>query len=72
MSLDKLIPMVTGLLGFVPDSLKKEVVDTILDKIEDAVAKSPNKIDDVLVKPVMNAVRKALDIDDSKYGTDKQ
>lgn len=49
----------------------KDFVDRGLDALEDKVAKSENSWDDMAVKPLVAAARKILDIEDSRYGSDK-
>jgi len=47
-----------------PDKLR-EWADMGLDAIEDAVADSPNKIDDAVVLPMCKIVREGFDIVDN-------
>jgi hypothetical protein len=50
-----------------PEDLKKWM-DMGLDIIEDKVADSPNKTDDMIVLPLCRLVREALSIPDNDYG----
>ena len=43
----------------------KKGVDSLLDIIEDAVADSPNEYDDLIVLPLVNQLRIALDVPDN-------
>ena len=49
----------------------KELVDTVLDKVEAKIAATPNKWDDSTVQPLIDTIRSLASIDDAKYGTDK-
>lgn len=50
----------------------KEIVDSVLDKVEEKIAASPNKWDDAVVQPIIDATRNILGINDKDYGSDKQ
>ena len=50
----------------------KELVDTLLDKVEDKVKATDSKLDDTIVLPLVASLRTILNIDDLKYGTDKE
>jgi len=53
------------LLGLFPPELLKGFVDSLIDLIEDAVAKSENKLDDQIVLPLCDMIRSAFDIPDN-------
>jgi len=59
--LEMLIKMVMMFLN--PEMIKK-VIDTILDIIEDAVAKSETTVDDAIILPMCKAIRDALGVPD--------
>jgi hypothetical protein len=46
------------------EELMKEAADEILDFIEDYIARTDNKIDDVIVGTAIKAIRAAFDIPD--------
>ncbi len=54
-----IIPALLKLLT--PDILKK-AVDAMLDKIEESVKASENKVDDVLVLPLIKVIRNTFNI----------
>ena len=60
-----IISLVATLLGLISPELLKEVADKILDIIEDAVADSENKTDDILVLPLCKLARDAFGIEDN-------
>lgn len=49
----------------------KGLVDSLLDKVEDKIAATPNKWDDATVQPLIDTIRSLAAIDDKKYGNDK-
>jgi len=53
------------LLGLFPAELLKGFVDQLIDLIENAVAKSENKLDDQIVLPLCVMIRSAFDIPDN-------
>jgi len=53
------------ILTLLPKDKFKELVDALLDKIEDMVANSENKIDDAIVLPLCAKVRELLDVPDN-------
>ena len=53
------------LLGLFPPELLKGFVDSLIDLIEDAVAKSENKLDDQVVLPLCDMIRSAFGIPDN-------
>ena len=57
--------LITALLKVLPEDAIKEGLDAFLDKIENAVQKSGNKIDDTIVLPILNIIRKQLNIEDN-------
>ncbi|MCF7847526.1 MAG: hypothetical protein K9M45_01650 [Kiritimatiellales bacterium] len=61
------------LIGIVIAMLKPEhvaeLLDFILDKIEDLVSRTDNKIDDAIVLPLCNTIRAGLNIPDNDEET---
>ena len=53
------------LLTLVSKDQYKEIVDKLIDSVEDAVAKSPNTIDDAIILPLCDKVRDVLDVPDN-------
>jgi len=53
------------LLALIPDDIMKIALDKLLDSIEDAIAKSPTKVDDALVLPILSALRVKLQVPDN-------
>lgn len=53
------------LMALVPDDLMKIGIDKLLDSIEDAIAKSPTRVDDALVLPMIAALRVKLQVPDN-------
>lgn len=54
----------TALMTFFNEELMKKFADTLLDFVEDFVAGTNSKIDDMLILPLCNRVREAFDIED--------
>ena len=52
--------------------LVKEIVDGVLDKLENKIAETPNKWDDVTVQPIIDTIRRVAGIEDEEYGDDKK
>jgi len=62
----KIIGMVVGqLLALLSPDLLKNAVDQLLDFIEDRVLGSASPIDDAIVIPLCDMIRKAFDIPDN-------
>lgn len=68
-------PIIEGMIGHVVGSVVKEIVTTenknkyggkLFDLIEQVVTDSETKIDDVIVLPVVKALRAALEITGSQ------
>lgn len=59
------------LIGKLDPESVKDIIDGILDKLEDKVEASENKIDDATVLPLIKLLRSVASIEDSKYGSDK-
>lgn len=59
------------LIGKLDPESVKDIIDGILDKLEDKVQASENKIDDATVLPLIKLLRSVASIEDSKYGSDK-
>lgn len=53
------------LMALLPDDIMKVALDKLLDSIEDAIAKSPTKVDDALVLPILSALRVKLQVPDN-------
>lgn len=53
------------LLALIPDDIMKTALDKLIDSIEDAIAKSPTKVDDALVLPILSALRVKLQVPDN-------
>lgn len=53
------------LMALVPDDLMKIGIDKLLDSIEDAIVKSPTRVDDALVLPMIAALRVKLQVPDN-------
>ena len=51
------------LLKALPSDVLKDAVDVFLDKIEEIIEKTPNKIDDAAILPVIKLIRETFDID---------
>lgn len=59
------------LIGKLDPESVKDIIDSILDKLENKVEASENKIDDATVLPIIKLLRSVASIEDSKYGSDK-
>ena len=57
--------LLTALLKMLKPETVRYAVDKLLDIIEDAVAKSPNKYDDAVVLPLCVTIRQALNVPDN-------
>lgn len=61
--------LISILLGFVLDMLTpeqlKEFADNALDFVENKVAESDSPLDDTIVLPIIEMIRKAFDIPDN-------
>ena len=53
------------LLALIPDDIMKTALDKLIDSVEDAIAKSPTKVDDALVLPILSALRVKLQVPDN-------
>ena len=53
------------LLALLPDDIMKVALDKLIDSVEDAIAKSPTKVDDALVLPILSALRVKLQVPDN-------
>jgi hypothetical protein len=58
------IQIVTVLLGLLSKEAGKKVLDKLFDFIEDLVADSSTKIDDIVVLPLIAKAREILDVPD--------
>lgn len=62
----RLVTSILGtLLSLLTPEIFKSALDAALDKIEDAVAASPNKVDDAIVLPLCKKARQLLDVPDN-------
>jgi len=57
--------LITTLMGMLSPELLKKFADLILDFIEDTVAKSPNKYDDLIILPTCALVRNTFGVSDT-------
>jgi hypothetical protein len=57
-----IIRLIGTLLSLVSNETIKKALDSFLDVIENAVEKTPNKIDDALVLALCKKIREALDV----------
>lgn len=55
--MDKLKQALGGVLGLMPDSAIKEVVDSVLDIAEKQIDKTETKIDDILIGNAIKVLR---------------
>lgn len=61
--------ILTLILSMLKPEQFKKLVDALLDKIEEIVSDSENKIDDALVLPLCRKARELLDVpDDDNIG----
>jgi hypothetical protein len=58
------LQMLPLLFSMLTPELLRRGVDALLDVIEEAVEKSPNKIDDIVVLPLCKLIRNTFDIPD--------
>ncbi len=54
-----------ALLAALPDAVAQNVADKIIDQAEDLIKKTPTKIDDILVLPLIKKARKVFNIPDN-------
>ena len=63
-----LVPVVDVVMGTlvsqVPEERMQDVADNLLDRIEDLVDGTGTKIDDAIIKPVINRIRETFNIPD--------
>ena len=57
--------ILSAILALLSEDKFKAVVDSLLDKVEDLVEKSDNKIDDAIVLPLCKKLRELLDVPDN-------
>jgi hypothetical protein len=57
--------LIAVLLQRFPKDVVKGILDKLLDEIEDMVAASPNQYDDMIVTPLIKALRDYFDIPDN-------
>lgn len=65
MNVGGLAALMSALLRYLTPDIIRKGIDKFLDVVEDAVAKTPNKIDDVIILALINNIRTALDIPDN-------
>lgn len=58
--------LMPSLLALIPDDIMKVALDKLIDSIEDAIAKSPTKVDDAMVLPILSALRVKLQVPDNE------
>ena len=63
--MDKVAAMIGAVLALLPEETVKSFVDAGFDAIEDKVKATDNKIDDAVVLPIMNKIRKTFNIPDN-------
>lgn len=51
-------------LRFFSEDMLKDIADTLLDKIEEAIDDSKTQIDDIIAEPIIDAIREAFGIED--------
>ncbi len=62
--------ILTALIKNIPPEAVKEGIDGLLDKVEEVIAKTETKFDDITAGLLIQALRKQLDIEEtegSKY-----
>ena len=64
--------LIEQLLELFPEEKIKEITDELLDKIEDKVKASESGVDDIIALPIIEHLRKLLNIKDEDYGSDKE
>lgn len=64
----KIVGLLPLVLSSLPYRVAKKAVDAALDVIEDEVAKSPSKIDDIIVLPLVSILRATANIPDDFDG----
>ncbi len=57
--------LVEALVKNLPADKAKEVADSLLDKVEDAIVKSDNKWDDLMLSLIKKAIREPFGIEDN-------
>jgi hypothetical protein len=57
--------LVPALLKFLKPDVLKKAVDAMLDAVEDSVEASANKVDDMLVLPLVKVIRETFNIPDN-------
>lgn len=55
-----------SVLASVPEERVQDVADELLDKIENLVDGTGTKLDDAIVKPILNKVRESFGIEDGE------
>lgn len=57
--------IVSTLLSLLSKEQGKEIIDALFDKVEEMVSRSENKLDDMVVLPLINKAREILDVPDN-------
>jgi hypothetical protein len=57
--------LVSVLLTLLSKDLIKTIIDSLLDEVENIVARSSNPIDDTVILPLCTLIRNSLDIPDN-------
>lgn len=55
-----------SVLASVPEEKVQDVADDLLDKVENLVDGTGTKLDDAIVKPILNKVRESFGIEDGE------
>lgn len=55
-----------SVLASVPEEKVQDVADELLDKVENLVDGTGTKLDDAIVKPILNKVRESFGIEDGE------
>ena len=55
-----------SVLASVPEERVQDVADELLDKVENLVDGTGTKLDDAIVKPILNKVRESFGIEDGE------
>lgn len=61
---DKFLRLLVLVLNSLPMEIAKKAADAALDVVEEEVKKTPNKIDDIIVLPLIQILRKFAKIPD--------
>lgn len=56
--------LVQALLKVIPEDAIKKGIGALLDNLEDYIKKTPNVVDDAIVLPIVEVIRKQLGINE--------